>query len=39
VMHLLGVEAEAADAALAASHGVIRRTVAVEPPPVESGGR
>jgi N-acetylmuramic acid 6-phosphate etherase len=39
VMHLLGVEADAADAALAASHGVIRRTVPIAPPPVATGGQ
>jgi N-acetylmuramic acid 6-phosphate etherase len=34
VMHLLQVDAAAADTALSASQGVIRRTVAVEPPPI-----
>ena len=34
VMHLLDLDAGAADAALTAANGVVRRAVSVEPPPV-----
>ena len=39
VMQLLQVDAAGADAALAASNGVIRRTVAAAPPPIVAGDR
>lgn len=36
VMHLLDLDAGAADAALTAANGVVRRAVSVEPPPVST---
>jgi len=36
VMHLLDLDAGAADAALTAANGVVRRAVSVEPPPVHT---
>ena len=39
VMHFLALDAAAADAALDAAHGVIRRAVQVEPPPIAGSTR
>ncbi len=39
VMHLLHVDAPAADAALSSAQGVIRRAVSIEPPPIATESR